>query len=604
MRRRLLLPVAAACALAAAALGLALAGSSGAARLDACGLPDGRPLWLDYGGGPVPSEVRKVFSRPGVVVATSGTVLPNRFRNAGAQTVYFELKLPQYVGTPAQPADPASVTAAADRLYDLAQAATACPFPRIALNELLGPAAPSPWSAEVAAYRGNVLALVQRLRERGARPALFVHGNPSFGGDAAPWWRAVGAAADVVYEAYYRATTLDRLGRILGPRRVRLGIRSVVRKLVTAGVPRERIGIALGFQSRIGTFGREGLQPTSSWLRVVKWQALAAQQVAVDTGFDSVWSWGWGVLSGDGKDPDKPLAACVYLWSRDPDLCDAPAAATAAGTTLDANRLEGLIAVPDGVTCISAAGKLPTASLPPLRRILGTPDAALDVAFARQVLRRAMPVASVDVLAAEQAAVDRAFGSSVPAYLAALQERGVTRAGAREAIADGLRRQLVADAIARGEATGTVATWIADSLSAAVATATCARDVLPGSGDFPASDQRDVSVPPTLAALPFLFDDVNPPALPTGLAVSVSGGRVVLDWDDGVEPDLAGYLVSRGPGQAGPWEPLDLQPRPRSRAFDTVPAPGTIEWYRIVAVDLSGNTGPPLLYAYAAAPAA
>lgn len=585
--------LAAAAALAAA--GLATARPGDASRLDACGLPDARPLWLEFGGGPVPSDVRKIFSRPGVVVATTGPVLATRFRNAGAMVAYFELKLPAYVGTPTAPADPAGVPAAADRLYDLALATTVCPFPRIALNELNGPAPPSPWPPEVATYRANVLALVQRLKERGARPALFVHGNPTFAGEAAAWWRQVGAVSDVVYEAYSRATTLDRLGRILGPRRVRLGMRSVVRKLVAVGVPRQRIGMALGFQSKIGTFGREGLQPTSSWLRAVKWQALGARQVALDERLDAIWSWGWGVFSRDGADGDKPLAACVYLWARDPSLCDAPAVAAAAGTAFDRNRLEGLIAVPEGITCISAAGKLPTADVKALRRVLGTPDPALDVAFARQVLRRRVPVAVGDVLAAEQEAIVRGFAGSVPDFLAALTERGFTRAMAREAIADALRRVRIAE-LAAGEATPTTATlWVADTLKAAVATATCLRDALPGTGDFPATDQRDVSVPPLLAAVPFLLDDREPPAVPLGIAATLAGPRVLVDWADSPEADLAGYLVSQGPTQTGPWELLTLQPMPRSEASSTAPAAGATTWFRVEAVDLSGNRSTPTL---------
>ncbi len=313
---------------------------------DACGLPDAKPLWVEYGGGQVPVPVRKVLARPGVVIATSGTALATAYRNAGAQTVYFELKLPAYVGSPAQPADPAAITAAADRLYDLAFASTGCPTPRIALNELTNPGAATPWSPTTAAYRENVRALAQRLTERGARPALFIHGNPTFAGEAAAWWRSIGLVADVVYEAYSKGTTLDRLGRILGPRRVRLGMRSVIRKLVAAGVPSNRVGMAVGFQAKIGTFGREGLQPAANWLRVVKWQALASQQVAADEGLDSIWSWGWGVFSAEAADPDKPLAACVYLWARDPALCDALAVTAAAGTPFDRNRVEGLIVLP------------------------------------------------------------------------------------------------------------------------------------------------------------------------------------------------------------------------------------------------------------------
>ena len=123
MPSRLLLALALVSVAVASLLATARPGT--AARLDQCGLPDERPLWLEFGGGSVPSDVRKVFSRPGVVVATAGTVLSTRYRNACANLAYFELKLPSYVVTPAVPGDPAGIAAAADPLYHLAVQATA-----------------------------------------------------------------------------------------------------------------------------------------------------------------------------------------------------------------------------------------------------------------------------------------------------------------------------------------------------------------------------------------------------------------------------------------------------------------------------------------------
>ena len=160
-------------------------------------------------------------------MATSGTVLPKTYRDKGAKTVFFVLRLPQWVGTPTDPHDPADIDAAAQSVYDRAVTATGCSTPIIGLNELLGPAAALPWEPDVAAYRANVLELLRVLASRGARPALFVHGNPAVGGEAAAWWVEVGKVADVVYEAYYRATNISRLGRIVGPRRMRLGMRSI-----------------------------------------------------------------------------------------------------------------------------------------------------------------------------------------------------------------------------------------------------------------------------------------------------------------------------------------------------------------------------------------
>ena len=56
-----------------------------------------------------------------------------------------------------------------------------------------------------------------------------------------------------------------------------------------------------------------------------------------------VWSWGWPSFSVAGNDPDKPAAACVYLWTRDPKLCDGPALA---GAGFNASLTEGQIELP------------------------------------------------------------------------------------------------------------------------------------------------------------------------------------------------------------------------------------------------------------------
>ncbi len=80
----------------------------------------------------------------------------------------------------------------------------------------------------------------------------------------------------------------------------------------------------------------------------MKLEALAAKQVAAETKIQGVWSWGWPSFSVAGDDPDKPAAACVYLWARDPKLCDGPALA---GAGFDASLTEGQITLPAGVRC-------------------------------------------------------------------------------------------------------------------------------------------------------------------------------------------------------------------------------------------------------------
>lgn len=579
--------IALATGVAAGAAALALSGSATSATADTCvRQPAGGPLWVEYGDGAVPTDIRTLFSRPGVTVAASGTAIPRTYRQRGAGTVFFVLKLPQYVGQPSAPADPATIETAAQALYDRAVVSTECTNPIVALNELLGPAAPVPWTPEVSTYRANLLGLVRGLAARGARPALFVHGSPVFAGQARDWWRDIGEVADVVYESYYRATNISRLGRIVGPRRMRLGMRSIIRKLASAGVPRHRIGVALGFQVAPGKFGREGLQPREEWLRYVKWNALAARQVALDERTSTIWSWGWANFGPQSVDPDKPAAACVYLWSRDQALCDGPGIA---GPLFKKSLVEGPIVIPDGVECISAAGKLRTSPILALAKLTRDRQQALDALFARQALRKRFLVAASDVAQAEQEVIDRAFGGLRTAYELALRERAATPLMALGILEDELRRDLIAGLVL-AEPGKTALTWATEIGAADIATATCRRDLLPGRGNFPASDVRVIGAVPVAAKLPFLTGDLEPPAAATELVATLKDGVVTLDWPDGTEADLAGYDVYRAPAPGGPYTKLTPVPTPHSTYADrTPPAEGTVV-YVVRAIDSTGNS--------------
>lgn len=555
-----------------------------------CGLPDALPLWIDYGEGPVPQEVRAVFRRPGVVVAASGTTIPQNYRNAGAATTYFVLQLPRWVGEPSEPADPATIQQAADRLFDQAVQSTACTTPWIALNELLGSQLATPWSATNAVYRANVLALVQRLAERGAHPALLVHGDPNVAGDAAAWWRNVGAAAHIVYEAYYKAPNISRLGPVLGMRRVRIGMRGVVRRFAGLGIPRERLGFMLGFQVAPGAAGREGLQPREEWFRFVKWNAQAARQVALDERTSTIWSWGWGVFGPASVDPDKPAAACVYLWTRDPALCDGPAAA---GPGFNADRNEGLIVLPTGIQCAVPGGAVTSASVTALGALTRDPQMALTALFARAVLRTRVPVPQAEILRVEREVTDRVFDGSTRAYLRRLARRHATRAVARGVIADELRRQLIVQLPEAQTPEQPPLVWSANVESAAIDAATCLRDVMPGTGDFPRSDAREVGVVPLSAFLPFLFDDRTPPAAPQGLVAAPGTASVTLDWVDARESDASGYVVYRAAAPGGPYVRLTLAPLTRSNFVDATAPAGVPSYYVVRAVDTSRNKSDP-----------
>jgi hypothetical protein len=574
--------------LVAAVVAVMLPSAQSSTGVDGCGLPIAPPLWIEYGEGALPADVRGVFARPGVTVATSGSTLPQTYRAKGAKTVFFVLRLPQWVGSPTAPADPETIEAATQNVYDRAVASTGCATPIIGLNELLGPAAPVPWEPNVATYRANVLDLLRGLAARGARPALLVHGSPVFAGEAATWWREIGTVADVVYEAYYRAPNISRLGRIVGPRRMRLGMRSIIRKLASVGVPRQHIGLALGFQVAPGKYGREGLQPREEWLRFVKWNALAARQVTLDERTSSIWSWGWANFGPQSVDPDKPAAACVYLWSRDQSLCDGPGIA---GPGFNRSLVEGPIVIPDGVECISAAGKLRTAPILALAKLTRDRQLALDGLFARQALRRRVPVATADLLLAEQEVIDRAFGGSTTAYTVALQVRGATKQMALGILEDELRRDAIASLVA-AEPGKTALLWETEAGAADIATATCRRDLLPGRGNFPVSDIRVIGAVPLAAKLPFLLDDREPPTPPAELIATPSTAGTTLDWPDGAEPDLAGYIVYRGTTPGGPYVRLTPTLLPYSTYADRTPLPGPAV-YVVRSMDTSGNVGPP-----------
>ena len=224
---------------------------------------------------------RALFAQPGVVVTASGTVIPKQFRDKGAATTYFELHLPNLVGQPADPLDAASIDATADALFQRASVSTGCATPTVALNELFGESLKTPWSPANATYRGDVLELMKRLHDRGARPVLFVHGNPNTDGAAADWWRQAANVGSIVYELYFDGTRLSALGPVLGSRRVPRGRPGLRRPGTRASESTLRkLGIALGFHSArvAGIGGRQGLEPVEAWLRVVKWEALSTAQ--------------------------------------------------------------------------------------------------------------------------------------------------------------------------------------------------------------------------------------------------------------------------------------------------------------------------------------
>ena len=408
-----------------------------AAAADACGRPDRVTNWIDS----APPALAPIFARPGTVLAVSSGDFPAQVRQQGAVTIHFDQYLKARVGLPTTPAEPETVAERATRLFEYAVQQSGCPTPWIAENELSGAGLETPWSTSNAQYRQNVLTYLQTLAALGARPFLLVSSAPYTGGEAAAWWQQVAAVADIVRETYFSAKRIHALGPILGNRELRQGLRTAVGRFLAIGIPPSRLGIMLGFQSNSSAAGRAGLKPAQAWLDVVKWQALAARQVAQELDFSTIWSWGWTSYVGK-DDPDFPKAACVWLWTRASSLCNGPGVA---GSGWNASTNEGQLTFPAGTQCTVRERKISEPAISQLEALTGDREIAYSALFARTVEGTVTPVDQSEVLAAERTLIWSRFGGSRSAYQAALVRVRVTRAMARGIIADQLRRAKVAE---------------------------------------------------------------------------------------------------------------------------------------------------------------
>jgi hypothetical protein len=409
-----------------------------AAAAETCGIPNKGTLWIDFADGSVPFW--QIFARPGVIGAASNFIYPQLLRSYGAKTVYWDMHFVRRVGTPLEPFDPALVVDRANRMYNAASLSLGCEHPMLVENELNGASLLTPWSATNAQYRRNVLLYLQTLSARGARPVLLVPTNPYIGDVAADWWRQVAQYADIVSEAYFAAPRLAREGPLAGSKTLRELFRNRIAPYTGLGIPTRQLGIMLGFHTTPGSGGREHAK-LGAWLEVTKLQALAARQVAKELGLRSVWSWGWAVF-GKGSpedDPQKPIAACVYLWTRNPKLCDGP---KVAGPKFNTSRREGQLVFPPGARC-KVNGKLVAANvIRGLTPVTGDAEVAYTAAYARVVASFYQKLKARQVVQAERAVVASRFGS-YGAYRAALARAHATPSVARGVIADELRRAMI-----------------------------------------------------------------------------------------------------------------------------------------------------------------
>ncbi|HZT94087.1 MAG TPA: hypothetical protein VE985_06385 [Gaiellaceae bacterium] len=434
MKRGLLL------AAAAVAASLVAAGRAASDPVFAgqCGIEAQGTVWGEYGW----PTLLPILARPGTLLAVtnSGGDYAADARRRGAATYAFDLKLGSKVGTPTAPADPAGVEAAAETEYRKAVVRSGgCATPLVVENELFGASTPTPWSASTAQYRADVLAFLEDLAAKGAHPVLLLNKPPYTGSsDAVAWWRSVSKVADVVREVYLPATRIWPLGPILGNRLLRESYRSAVAAFTSIGIPANRLGLMLSFLSHRGVGGRNGLEPASAWYQVVKWEALSVKEVAREIGLGSVFSWGWQQWTSKERDPDKPNAACVWLWARRQSLCNAP---RRLGKGFDRSLTEGQIDLARGTVCRAVGvGAIGARGVGSLQALTGDRAAALSALFERLVESSERGVPRSAVLAVEREVVRDAFHGSRAAYLAALRQAHATLGLARAVLADELRR--------------------------------------------------------------------------------------------------------------------------------------------------------------------
>jgi hypothetical protein len=475
-------------------------------------------MWIDYADGQVPFW-QQIFAHPGIVAAASKLIVPPQLRAAGAQTVYFDLDLNNRVGTPSNPADQSLMVSRADAFYNAAVASTGCSTPYIAENELSGVQTPSPWTQTITQYRTNISAFFSELAAKGARPFLLLSQPPYTQGDAGAWLQQISQVADLVPEVYFNGRTIAALSPAAAAMKLRATMRTRMEQLLAIRIPPQRIGMMLTFSSTPGAGGREGLQPLSAWLTVVQEEVAAAKDVSSELHLATIWSWGWATFNAVGTDSDKATVACVYLWARDPTLCDAPAMA---GTDLDTSVVTSA-APTKGQLCVLGSTPILADDVTGLTAVTGDRSVAFSAAFQRLMLTTAAPLPNGAVLAAEREIIADRFGGSRTSYVSALNAAHATVNIGRQVLADQLRRQAVEATLkAPAPTTAQIASFYASYAGEQARSVKAAKSIswLGGSTGV----ALEVSAPSNLFTLP-----TGGTATVDGVAVTTSGPTVPLD---------------------------------------------------------------------------
>lgn len=107
-------------------------------------------------------------------------------------------------------------------------------------------------------------------------------------------------------------------------------------------------------------------------------------------------------------------------------------------------------------------------------------------------------------------------------------------------------------------------------------------------------DAGNESAPsPSASALRPAPPDTTAPATPSGMSLSASTAGVHISWTGNTQSDLAGYHVYRASSQAGAYTRLTATPTAANSYFDTTATAGATVWYRLTAIDASGNESAP-----------
>jgi hypothetical protein len=403
-------------ALAAAGLALGVA-----ERALACGEKVAEPpRWIDFADGTVTWR-EQLFGRKNVTVAIGAGNAAAGLRRRGARTIFWEMNLYRLVGTPKKPRSKAHVHRAARDLVLRARRSTGEERPWIALNELLRPRAPRPFTRAERRYRENVLLLLTKTCAQGALPWLLVPSNPRADRKSLLWWRRVGQVSGVVRQVYFSAPHVVARGPTGGALALRAKMRGSLYSLAELGIPKDRQGLMLGFQSG-GVYGRNGLATRALWLRFIALKTAAARQVAREHGIATVWSWGWGTFNARGADPDKPLAACVYLWVRAKGFCPAPRRAGGALGPVVRYLYDPL---PQNLRCFLNNRQTHWGLMERSRSLAGDSAVIANALASEAAIRRAFPLTKRSIAARERTLLSRGGRENVLVRLRPTMSRGL-----------------------------------------------------------------------------------------------------------------------------------------------------------------------------------